>query len=64
MVQRLRLQTSAEGAPAEPLVSALKSHLPCGVAKNFKTNKLHTQKKLFFILFGMERKKDSITWHY
>ena len=67
MVQWLRLHTSTEGAQVEHLVSELKSHLPCAVAKNFKTNKLKKKKqtnKLFFILFGLERKKDFITWHY
>ena len=44
MVQWLRLHTSTEGAQVEHLVSELKSHLPCAVAKNFKTNKLQKKK--------------------
>ena len=45
MVQWLRLHTSTEGAQVEHLVSELKSHLPCAVAKNFKTNKLQKKNK-------------------
>ena len=61
MVQWLRLHTSTEGAQVEHLVSELKSHLPCAVAKNFKTNKLQKKKTnkqtiLHFIWFGKKKR--------